>query len=169
MIYKLMFLIYRIANKISQFFYFLTIKFQPHDVQQNNIINSTNYNMMTESNEPYYAEQYNRIILPHINSINKNATILDLGCGQGRLTINLAEKCPQARIIGCDISEYAIKQARQYSAEKSQNNIDWRVQSIEECLAGFKENSVDVALMTEVTFYFSEWQKSLKNYSNHKR
>ncbi len=39
-------------------------------------------------------------------------TILDFGCGQGRIMLPLAQAFPQAHSVGVDISEYAIGRAR---------------------------------------------------------
>ncbi|MCX7966650.1 MAG: methyltransferase domain-containing protein [Syntrophorhabdaceae bacterium] len=155
-------MIYWVLNKITRFFYFLTIKCQLTNTHEAHIINSTEYNMMTAPNESYYAEQYGRIIMPYIFSLNRDLTILDLGCGQGRLTILLAENLLQAKIIGCDISKKAIDQARNYSKNKSLKNIEWRVQSIQDCIEGFPEKSADVVLMTEVTFFYPKWESCLK-------
>jgi SAM-dependent methyltransferase len=40
------------------------------------------------------------------------ARILDYGCGQGRYLGVLAERFPQARLAGCDVSEVGLEQAR---------------------------------------------------------
>ncbi len=45
-------------------------------------------------------------------SLSGNETILDLGCGDGVLTEQLARRAPQGRVVGIDASWNMIKTAR---------------------------------------------------------
>lgn len=57
-----------------------------------------------------------------IDNINENDTILDIGCGSGALTIDLAKKAK--KVTGIDINEKNIKEGqRKYSA----SNIEYVV------------------------------------------
>lgn len=51
------------------------------------------------------------------------ARILDLGCGPGRMSLPLAERFPEAEIIGCDISEKMLALARNHGPDI--NNVLW--------------------------------------------
>jgi ubiquinone/menaquinone biosynthesis C-methylase UbiE len=42
-----------------------------------------------------------------------NAKILDVGCGKGFLLYEFTKLLPQAKVVGIDISEYAIKNAKE--------------------------------------------------------
>lgn len=44
-------------------------------------------------------------------SLAGNETILDLGCGDGKITVMLAEKVPQGKVIGLDPSESMLEKA----------------------------------------------------------
>ena len=47
-------------------------------------------------------------------STGKELTVLDVGCGIGRITQNLAEHF--GRVVGVDIAETMLERARQYNA-----------------------------------------------------
>lgn len=49
-------------------------------------------------------------------------TIVDVGCGTGFLTDQLAKKFSTANILGVDFSEHMLRHAQK---KTSQNNIDW--------------------------------------------
>ena len=117
--------------------------------------------MVTTPDELYYAEQYWNVLLPHLSRIPRDAHVLDLGCSQGRFTIRLGKFFTQGRIAGCDLSAEAIAQARAYATHDSIGNVDLRVQSIADCLEEFGDKSVDVILLTEVTFFYPKWQQDL--------
>lgn len=51
-------------------------------------------------------------IVPHVAAgLRPGGRVLDLGCGVGRVTIPMARLCPQAEIVGIDISPVAIERA----------------------------------------------------------
>src|SRR5436305_54994 len=66
-----------------------------HRAHSDAVIESTiRYDMAAAPDEAYYQSQYWHWIHQALDSqaINSDATCLDLGCGQGRLTIPLARK-----------------------------------------------------------------------------
>ncbi|MEG1738383.1 MAG: peptide chain release factor N(5)-glutamine methyltransferase [Odoribacter sp.] len=67
-------------------------------------------------------------------AINSGQKILDIGTGSGCIAIALAKHCPEAQIVGIDISGEAIRVARQ-NAEKNQVGVQFMVRDIlrEEC------------------------------------
>jgi trans-aconitate 2-methyltransferase len=66
--------------------------------------------------------------------------ILDLGCGDGRLTAQLAERVPQGHALGIDASQNMIDQARRNHARA---NLEFRLMDI---------NEMDFVDEFEVTF-----------------
>jgi trans-aconitate 2-methyltransferase len=50
------------------------------------------------------------------------AVVVDLGCGPGRLTLSLARRWPEARIIGVDSSHEMLDQARR---NDSRGRVEW--------------------------------------------
>ena len=59
------------------------------------------------------------------------ATVLDLGCGPGEITCELARRMPAARFVGIDHSEQAIRAARANAARLAITNIAFDVADVE--------------------------------------
>lgn len=151
----------RAFAKLSRLLLGLAHKWAPDDIQQRRVIGSTRYDMVAAQDEPYYAEQYWRVMLPHLDKLPCDAQALDLGCSQGRFTIRLGKLFGQGRVVGCDLSAEAIAQARSYAAHDAIGNIDFRVQPIADSISDFSEDSVDVVLLTEVTIFYPKWKQDL--------
>jgi len=49
--------------------------------------------------------------------------VLDLGCGSGGLTVELAALTPSGRVVGIDTSESMIREAQRRAGEKGLGNI----------------------------------------------
>jgi 2-polyprenyl-3-methyl-5-hydroxy-6-metoxy-1,4-benzoquinol methylase len=163
--YALIFLA-RLFSKLAKIFARLAGQSELGDIQLNAVISSTSYNMVEAPDEPYYAEQYWSVLLPYIEKMQAEITVLDLGCSQGRLTLRLGKQFPDGKIIGCDISNNAIRIAEEYAASDSVKNIDFRVQKISECIDAFDTNTVDIVLMTEVTFFYPDWDQDMPRIMN---
>ncbi|WP_127818907.1 class I SAM-dependent methyltransferase [Microbacterium sp. CPCC 204701] len=62
---------------------------------------------------PVWMEQ-----LPDISArLDEGGTILDLGCGTGWSTVALARRFPNARVVGVDLDEESVAEARANAAE----------------------------------------------------
>lgn len=68
-----------------------------------------------------YLENAKRIT-PYL-SIREPRRILDIGCGFGRLTKSLSEAYPGASIVGIDLSEDQIENAKKYL--QSRHNVEF--------------------------------------------
>src|SRR5688500_10924389 len=69
------------------------------------------------------AEEYDDQSAPHEEwqaqilerlELEGDETVLDAGCGTGRLTKNLSERLPNGRVIGVDASAAMIEKAREH-------------------------------------------------------
>jgi len=80
---------------------------------------------------------------------------LDLGCGQGRLTLRLARWCAAAggQVVGVDLSEAAITRARRYAQSAGQSNVDYIVADVSAYLADVADGSIDAVVLTELLFF----------------
>ena len=94
---------------------------------------------MTESKAQNLREEFNRwaeagrgegmeqdhlpITLPVLEKMRLGATdsVLDVGCGSGWLTRRIAQRVPQGRVVGMDVSDQMIRVARRTSLE--QDNV----------------------------------------------
>jgi ubiquinone/menaquinone biosynthesis C-methylase UbiE len=61
-------------------------------------------------------------LLPHIKPSMK---ILDIGCGPGTITADLAKLLPQGSIIGLDTKEEVLQKAREHAKSKGIQNIQF--------------------------------------------
>jgi 2-polyprenyl-3-methyl-5-hydroxy-6-metoxy-1,4-benzoquinol methylase len=60
-------------------------------------------------------------------ALERGASLLDVGCGAGRLLIELAERFPRSRFRGLDLSLDAISEARRGAAERSLRNVRFEI------------------------------------------
>lgn len=63
-------------------------------------------------------------LLPHLQ---QGMTILDVGCGPGTITVDLAELVAPGRVVGIDASPEVIEQARAHAAERGVTNVEFLV------------------------------------------
>ena len=77
--------------------------------------------------------------LVRLLSPNKNDVILEIGCGTGRVTRQLARKC--RKVVGIDFSQAMLDVARRKS--KSYENIDYRIIDLRQIPFPFKNSCFD--------------------------
>lgn len=85
----------------------------------------------------------------------RGQTLLDIGCGTGRYSIQLAETC-SLQVTGVDVSEKMLNQAR----EKHPSGV-WLLKPIEE--AGFSDGSFDLILMSYVIHHLKDYPRTLSD------
>jgi ubiquinone/menaquinone biosynthesis C-methylase UbiE len=85
---------------------------------------------------------------PHLLPYLKNPTlkILDVGCGPGTISVDLASRIPQGFVYAIDPSADVIAKARQHAEEKGVSNVRFEVGDIFKWadLDGVEEASFDV-------------------------
>lgn len=74
------------------------------------------------------------IILPLVpgltERLQQGLRMLDVGCGRGRALMLLAERYPESRFTGFDLSEEAIRWARVRAAESGLDNLTFEVRDL---------------------------------------
>lgn len=160
MLFHLSSFLARVSGRASRDLLRLATHFQPPEMQLDEISRSTSYDMVHAPDEPYYADQYWGFIAPALDSLPPTAQCLDLGCSQGRLTLRLAQRFPAGMVSGCDVSSRAIESARENAATRGLSNVELSVSSIDAMLERSEPATQDVVVMTEVTFFFPDWEKS---------
>lgn len=81
-------------------------------------------NLATDYDEEKSAE-YNEcvaLVLEHANP-DSDDTVLDLGCGTGAIALGLAEEA--GRVVGRDISEGMMDEARRKAEERGLDNVEF--------------------------------------------
>jgi len=126
----------------------------------------TDYDMVESPDEPYYANQYLHWILPELSSRfpDRRAEILDLGCGQGRLSIPLAEWCATGggRVTGVDLTPSAVEKARGRAAARGLSNVTFHQGDARGFARGLAEASANALLLLEVTFFLPTYRDLLR-------
>lgn len=128
-------------------------------------IESTKYDMVVSPDEPYYSAQYWHWIKKNLDfcCLPKNGRYLSLGCGQGRLSLPLAEWCfPTGNVVGVDFSGEAIEQAIKHAERVGRTNVSFKKEDILSFLKTQKTNSCDGALLIEVIFFFPDYVSALE-------
>ena len=67
------------------------------------------------------AENSAAYLLPHLEP---GTNLLDVGCGPGTLTADLAAKVAPARVLGVDLSDDVVGEARRHAEEAGADNLD---------------------------------------------
>ena len=72
------------------------------------------------------AADYADFLVPHLHD---GSLVLDVGCGQGTITIDLAGTA--GHVVGVDLSEEKFGDARNYAADHGIGNVEFRVGSVD--------------------------------------
>ena len=60
-----------------------------------------------------------------VDELGRGIRVLDVGCGRGRIMVRLAELFPNSSFVGMDLSEDAVRNARDEAAARSLTNIEF--------------------------------------------
>jgi len=161
MVFTVLRLISRVLQRVARQLDTWAFARAPQTLQQEVVIGSTRYNMMTAPDEPYYAEWYWDALAPIVAALPPGAAVSDLGCGQGRLSLRVAAARSDVQVVGCDLSAPAIESARSVARERSITNATFVTRPLAEHLALTPEASQHLVLMTEVTFFYPDWKSDV--------
>lgn len=96
--------------------------------------------------------------------LKKNATLLDVGCGDGKITAELAEKVPLGKVIGMDASDSMLAKAARTSQEANLPNLTFSKGFVED----FSLNErFDHIVSIHVMHWIKEQEKALQNLYTH--
>ena len=98
------------------------------------------------------ASEAAAFLLPRLQSPMK---LLDFGCGPGTITIDLGELLrPDGTVVGIDLSEDVIAQARTHAEKSSATNVTFEARSVYE--TGFADAEFDVAYAHQVLQHLAD-------------
>lgn len=95
-------------------------------------------------------------LLPYIKP---HMTILDIGCGPGSITIDLARHVPQGHVTGIDVPD-PLSQARDLANRAGVANIDFRIGDIHNL--EFPDNSFDIVHVHQVLQHIADPIRALR-------
>jgi 2-polyprenyl-3-methyl-5-hydroxy-6-metoxy-1,4-benzoquinol methylase len=130
------------------------------------------HNMVTHPDESYYQRQYWYWIEKALENLARRmpgfgeGSVVDLGCGQGRLTIPLSKWCLERgcrNTVGVDISASAVDFARESAGQEGMAEVTEFVEDdILVFLQGQKSSSFSVIVCTEVFLFYPPYEKVLQ-------
>ena len=113
-----------------------------------------------------WAEQYiskgsithahRKFLLGRISAYYPFKTCLEIGCASGPNIYLLAQKFPEVKVYGIDISKSAIKIGKRFFKEKAMDNIFLNVGNGLESLKKLHDKSIDIIFTDAVLIYFDK-------------
>src|SRR4051812_14747282 len=85
------------------------------------------------------AENSAAYLLPYLEP---SMRLLDVGCGPGTLTVDLASRLPSGQVVGIDIEPSVVEEATRVAGERDAANVSFRTGDFRE--AGFGDGTFDV-------------------------
>ena len=107
---------------------------------------------MERGHQPTGAQAIERMRVP------ADASVLDVGCGNGWATRLLAEHASRGRVVGIDISDEMIRGAR--TASKGLENVEFRVASAEHL--PFEDQTFTHGFSMESLYYYADMAAALR-------
>ena len=97
-----------------------------------------------------------------IDRIANGDLVLDIGCGNGTVAIDIAYQRPKSNIIGVDINKKNVEKANKLKEKYSLKNINFICGDIND----HKEINCDVVILSNILEHISEREVFLKNIIN---
>ena len=103
------------------------------------------HSSVTTSHARRTAQDSAAFLLPHLKP---HYNVLDIGCGPGSITCDLAALLTEGNIIGGDSVDSVLQQARDLAASRGLNNADFKV--IDGNALSFEDETFDVVFCHQV-------------------
>ncbi|KAK4500829.1 hypothetical protein PRZ48_009021 [Zasmidium cellare] len=99
------------------------------------------------------AQSNARHLLPYIQP---NHRILDIGCGPGSITADLAELVPQGEVVGIDINPDFVEAGIALAKERGLQNLFFRVGDVTTDLANIEPSTFDIVHAHQVLLHLPD-------------
>ncbi|KAL8942343.1 MAG: hypothetical protein Q9216_001725 [Gyalolechia sp. 2 TL-2023] len=86
-----------------------------------------------------------------LRELKSDMHILDVGCGPGSITTDLATKVPQGRVVGLEPTAEPLEEARKFAAARQVGNVSFQVGDAR--ALAFPDQTFDVVHMHQVLQY----------------
>ena len=93
--------------------------------------------------------------------LEEHTKILDIGCGCGATTIEIAKMIPKGHVTGLDISIPMLDRAEKFASEMSLSNIDFQVKDVQ--TEEINSNNYDIAFSRFGVMFFEDPYEAFKN------
>ena len=103
------------------------------------------------------ADKSAAFFLPYLKP---GMSLLDCGCGSGTITIGLAEAVSPGRVVGIDLYEPRLEQARALAAERDADNLSFQVASVYEL--PFEDDTFDAAFENSMLEHVDDPEKAAR-------
>jgi SAM-dependent methyltransferase len=124
------------------------------------------HDMAAVPDERFYARQYLHWILPALERLKQSdpPRILDLACGQGRLSVPLAAWCAAdgGEVVAVDYAPAAVEGARANARAQGMTNLTVEQADLLAFARALPDASVDAVLMIEAAFVLPEYREALQ-------
>lgn len=97
------------------------------------------------------AQDSAAFLTPHIKASDK---ILDVGCGPGTITADLAQLVPQGKVIGCDPVASVLEQARSHASSRGLTNVTF--EAVDANQLPYPDETFDVVTCHQVLQHVSD-------------
>jgi len=106
-----------------------------------------------EKNKKYsnkYVQKKGELNIPQLikTALKDSKKIIDLGCGYGHLLQSIQKKYPKKKLFGVEISPVRVDSLKE--------NIKGDFKCADVCKTGFKDNSFDLTISTQVIEHLSD-------------
>ena len=90
-------------------------------------------------------------ILPYLKP---DMYVLDIGCGPGTITVDLATYVPQGKVLGVEYVDTTLDQCRELAKERGIDNIDFTTGDIHKL--PFDDNTFDMVIAHQVLQHIAD-------------
>ncbi|KAF2712570.1 S-adenosyl-L-methionine-dependent methyltransferase [Pleomassaria siparia CBS 279.74] len=106
------------------------------------------------------AESHGAMVLPYLSPTFK---VLDVGCGPGTITTGFAKYVPEGSVIGIDLTEDVLSQAREHLLKQKSppNNVTFEIGNVVDGLK-YEDDAFDVVFTSQVLIHIPDPVTALK-------